>query len=46
MKVAVLGTGSVGRALAQGLVDAGHDVVIGTRDPQATLSATDQRHQW
>jgi predicted dinucleotide-binding enzyme len=40
MKVAVLGTGSVGRALAQGLTDAGHEVVIGTRDPRATLAAT------
>jgi predicted dinucleotide-binding enzyme len=33
MKIAVLGTGNVGTALADGLLDAGHDVVLGTRDP-------------
>ncbi|MGF1661485.1 MAG: NADPH-dependent F420 reductase [Kineosporiaceae bacterium] len=36
MKVAVLGTGSVGRVLAGKLSALGHDVVVGTRDPQAT----------
>lgn len=41
MMIAVLGTGAVGRALAQGLADAGHDVVIGTRDPQATLAVAE-----
>lgn len=38
MKIAVLGTGMVGRILAVRLADLGHDVVIGTRDPQATLA--------
>ncbi len=33
MKIAVLGTGHVGTALAGGLLDAGHDVVMGARDP-------------
>jgi predicted dinucleotide-binding enzyme len=32
MRVAVLGTGMVGRALASGLTDKGHTVTIGTRD--------------
>jgi 8-hydroxy-5-deazaflavin:NADPH oxidoreductase len=33
MRVAILGTGRVALALATGLVRAGHDVVIGSRDP-------------
>jgi 8-hydroxy-5-deazaflavin:NADPH oxidoreductase len=41
MKIAVLGTGSVGPALAAALSGLGHDVVIGTRDPQATLARTE-----
>jgi predicted dinucleotide-binding enzyme len=41
MKIAVLGTGMVGRALAGRLSGLGHDVTIGTRDPQATLSRTE-----
>jgi predicted dinucleotide-binding enzyme len=36
MRIAVIGTGSVGRTLAQALQGAGHDVVVGTRDPDAT----------
>lgn len=40
MKIAVLGTGMVGRTLAARLGGLGHDVVIGTRDPQATLART------
>lgn len=38
MKIAVLGTGTVGRTIAGALAGLGHDVVIGTRDPQATLA--------
>jgi predicted dinucleotide-binding enzyme len=38
MKIAVLGTGTVGRALAQRLSGLGHDVVVGTRDPESTLA--------
>ncbi|GCD90234.1 NADPH-dependent F420 reductase [Nocardioides sp. LS1] len=41
MKIAVLGTGMVGQAVAGGLTRVGHQVVIGTRDPQATLARTD-----
>ena len=40
MKIAVLGTGMVGRALAARLSGLGHDVTVGTRAPQATLSRT------
>jgi hypothetical protein len=40
MNIAVLGTGSVGRAIAGRLDELGHDVVVGTRDPQATLART------
>ena len=38
MKIAVLGTGTVGRTVAAKLADLGHDVVVGTRDPHATLA--------
>ncbi len=40
MHIAVLGTGTVGRALAGRLHDLGHTVVVGTRDPQATRART------
>lgn len=36
MNIAVLGTGMVGQALAGRLLELGHDVVVGTRDPEAT----------
>lgn len=38
MRIAVLGTGTVGQALAGALSGLGHEVVVGTRDPQATLA--------
>lgn len=41
MKIAVLGTGMVGRALAGRLADLDHSVVIGTRDPAATMARTE-----
>jgi predicted dinucleotide-binding enzyme len=41
MNIAVLGTGMVGQALAGRLHDLGHSVVVGTRDPQATLARTE-----
>lgn len=41
MKIAVLGTGFAGRTVAAGLAKLGHEVVIGTRDPQATLARQD-----
>jgi len=34
MKIAVIGSGDVGQALAKGLVEVGHRVMIGTRDTQ------------
>jgi predicted dinucleotide-binding enzyme len=37
MRIAVLGTGTVGRTLAGALSGLGHSVVIGTRNPQATF---------
>jgi predicted dinucleotide-binding enzyme len=40
MKVAVIGTGMVGQALAGRLAELGHDVTVGTRDVQATLART------
>jgi predicted dinucleotide-binding enzyme len=40
MKIAVLGTGMVGQALAGRLSDLGHDVTVGTRDVDATLAKT------
>ncbi|WP_066042333.1 NADPH-dependent F420 reductase [Herbiconiux solani] len=39
MKIAVLGTGMVGRALAGRLADLGHEVAVGTRDVADTLSS-------
>jgi predicted dinucleotide-binding enzyme len=41
MKIAVLGTGTVGPTLAGALAGLGHEVVVGTRDPQATLARTE-----
>jgi 8-hydroxy-5-deazaflavin:NADPH oxidoreductase len=41
LKIAVFGTGMVGRALAGRLSGLGHDVVIGTRDVERTLARTD-----
>jgi 8-hydroxy-5-deazaflavin:NADPH oxidoreductase len=38
MKIAILGTGMVGQTLASALVAKGHEVVIGTRDVQKSLS--------
>jgi predicted dinucleotide-binding enzyme len=42
VKIAVLGTGTVGRTMAARFADLGHQVTIGTRDPEATLARTDQ----
>lgn len=38
MRIAVLGTGAVGRALGGRLSELGHDVTVGTRDPGATAA--------
>lgn len=37
MNVGIIGTGDVGRALASGLTAAGHDVVLGSRNPDRAL---------
>jgi predicted dinucleotide-binding enzyme len=41
MRIAVMGTGPVGQALAGKLADLGPEVVVGTRDPEATLARTE-----
>jgi predicted dinucleotide-binding enzyme len=41
MRIGVLGTGMVGRALAGRLAGLDHDVVVGTRDVEQTLARTD-----
>jgi predicted dinucleotide-binding enzyme len=38
MKLAVLGTGMVGTTLGAALAAAGHEVTLGTRDPEATAA--------
>ena len=42
MRIAVIGTGHAGRTLAQGFQRVGHEVVVGTRDPDATRA----REEW
>lgn len=42
MRIAVIGTGMVGRTLAPAFARLGHDVVVGTRDPAATRA----REEW
>jgi 8-hydroxy-5-deazaflavin:NADPH oxidoreductase len=41
MQIGVLGTGVVGRTLAAAFAEAGHDVMIGTRDVDALLARTE-----
>ncbi len=41
MRIAVLGTGTVGRALAGRLSELGHDVMVGTRDVGDTMARTE-----
>ncbi|MGZ5384546.1 MAG: NADPH-dependent F420 reductase [Acidimicrobiia bacterium] len=41
MRIAVLGTGPVGKSVAGKLAELGHEVVVGTRDPDATLARTE-----
>ena len=41
MRIAVLGTGAVGRSLAAALASRGHQVVVGTRDVDMTLARTE-----
>ncbi len=46
MLIAVLGTGMVGRAIAGRLVEVGHQVVMGTRDPDVTRGRDDETSAW
>lgn len=41
MRIAVMGTGMVGQALAGRLAELGHEVVVGTRDPEAALAKSE-----
>jgi predicted dinucleotide-binding enzyme len=41
MKVGILGTGTVGRTLAEAFAAKGHDVTIGTRDVEALMTRTE-----
>ena len=41
MRIGILGTGVVGKTMAASLTGLGHDVMVGTRDPQETLSRTE-----
>jgi predicted dinucleotide-binding enzyme len=41
MKLGILGTGVVGKTIAARLAGLGHEVVIGTREPEETLSRTE-----
>ncbi len=47
MKIAVLGTGTVGRALSGKLAELGHSVALGTRDPKVTADRpVDDETSW
>lgn len=46
MNIAVLGTGMVGRAIAGRLLELGHGVTIGTRDPAVTRARDDDGARW
>jgi predicted dinucleotide-binding enzyme len=44
MRIAVIGTGSVGRTLATAVAAQNHDVVVGTRDPVVTGTRDEWTH--
>ena len=41
MKISVLGLGRMGRELVQHVIDAGHDVTVWNRSPEACASAVE-----
>ena len=41
MRIGILGTGVVGKTIAARLDGMGHEVVVGTRNPEKTLSRTE-----
>jgi predicted dinucleotide-binding enzyme len=45
VRIAVLGTGGVGRAVAGRLAELGHEVTVGTRDPEET-AGRDEYAAW
>lgn len=42
MRIGILGTGVVGKSIAGRLAELGHEVIIGTRDPAATMAITER----
>ena len=46
MRIAILGTGMVGRGLAGRLVDLGHQITVGTRDPEAATTGSGEYATW
>ncbi|HSL11752.1 MAG TPA: NAD(P)-binding domain-containing protein [Actinomycetota bacterium] len=45
MRIGIIGTGGVARMLAGALTEKGHDVVLGSRDPEAALARDDVNRQ-
>lgn len=45
MKIAIIGSGEVGQALAKGLFEAGHSVMLGTRDVEKKELKWTKRHK-
>ena len=43
MKIAVLGTGGVGKAFAKKLTELGHEVTVGTRNVSTTLEKNEEK---
>jgi 8-hydroxy-5-deazaflavin:NADPH oxidoreductase len=41
MRFGILGTGVVGKTIAARLDGMGHEVMVGTRDPEATMSRSE-----
>jgi predicted dinucleotide-binding enzyme len=46
MRIGVLGTGTVGQTLADKLKSLGHEVMVGTRDPEAAKSRMTSDQDW
>jgi 8-hydroxy-5-deazaflavin:NADPH oxidoreductase len=46
MRIGVLGTATVGQTIAEKLASLDHDVMVGTRDPEETLSRTTSDKAW
>src|SRR5919198_3376661 len=46
MDIGILGTGIVGQTLSEKLASLRHDVLIGTRDVEATMARTESPRPW